>query len=101
LKKTTQLQRDPAEQVAKAVQASDAANGILNHPAFVKAVGDLERSYIDAWRKSPFGAAQQREDAYFMLRALDELQGNLRAAAAAGGVVSFNLRRSISEKAAG
>lgn len=100
MRKPAQHQRPPAEQVAQAVQASDAASSILNHPGFQKAVGDLERSYIDAWRKAPPGAVQQREDAYFMLRALDELRNNLRAAAAAGGVVSFNLRRTIAEKAA-
>ena len=87
--------------MAQAVQASDAANGVLNHPGFLAAADLLERTYMDAWRRTAPTDTAKREDAYYMLRALDELRSNLKAAAAAGGVVTFNLRRTITEKAAG
>jgi hypothetical protein len=93
--------KKPAEvQVQEALDTSVGARGILESTAFNKAFSDLEAQYIATWRKSKPAEQRIREDAYLMLRALDECKASLKAAAAAGGIVSFNLRRSIGNKSA-
>jgi hypothetical protein len=93
--------KKPAEvQIQEALDISVGAKSILESNTFNKAFADLEAQYIATWRKSKPAEMRIREDAYLMLRALDELKGNLKAAASAGGLVSFNLRRSIMNKSA-
>ena len=93
--------KKPAEvQIQEALDTSVGAKTILESAAFNKAFADLQEQYIMAWRNSKPAEGPLREDAYMMLRALDELKGNLKAAAAAGGIVTFNLRRSIASKSA-
>jgi hypothetical protein len=93
--------KKPAEvQIAEALDTSVNAKTVLESAAFQKAFEDLQAQYTLTWRNSKAAEAQLREDAYYMLRALDELKGNLKAAAAAGGIVTFNLRRSITSKSA-
>jgi hypothetical protein len=93
--------KKPAEvQIQEALDTSVGAKSILESNSFNKAFADLEAQYVMVWRKSKPAEQRIREDAYMMLRALDELKANLKSAAAAGGLVSFNLRRSIQTKSA-
>lgn len=93
------MQKPPEVQVQEALEASASASNLLEHPAFRQAVAACEEAYTAAWRNSGPGGQQTREDAWMMLRALDELKANLEAAAAAGKLTSFNLRRSMARGA--
>lgn len=93
--------KKPAEvQVAEALDKSVNAKTVLESAAFQKAFDDLHEQYTLAWRNSKAGESDLREDAYYMIRALNEVKANLKAAAAAGGIVTFNLRRTIQNKSA-
>jgi hypothetical protein len=94
------MKKPPEVQIQEATDTSVGAKTILESAAFQKAFDDLQGQYILTWRNSKPAEAQLREDAYMMLRALDELKANLKSAAAAGGIVTFNLRRSIQSKSA-
>lgn len=88
----------PQQQVQQALDTSTKAKDLLENAAFQEACNRLEQHYVDAWRNSMPHEQQAREDAWMMLRALGKLKDNLKVAAATGSVVSYNLRRTITEK---
>lgn len=93
--------KKPAEvQIQEALDTSVNAKTLLESAAFNKAFDDLQAQYTLTWRNSKPGEEALREDAYYMIRALSEVKANLKSAAAAGGIVTFNLRRSIANKSA-
>lgn len=58
---------------------------------------DLEAEYVRRWRNSEHSQQTTREDAWLMLRALDELRSHLAVKAKGGAVAAFNLRRHLAK----
>jgi hypothetical protein len=83
---------DAQEQLALAGQRAEAARRLLENPTMKEALDSLEKAYIQQFRLSGGSQVEAREDAYFMLRALDELKRHLAATVQGGKVAAFNLR---------
>lgn len=83
---------------AQTERAAEEAKAVLELPAVRQAFAELRLMYMQAWRGSEPGAVEAREDAYLMTRALDQLEGHLKAKVAGGKVVNFNLRGAVAPK---
>jgi hypothetical protein len=85
---------DPLHQLGRAQAAAVEANGLAQQ--LDKPFAAMEAEYIRRWRASK--DINEREDAWLMLRALDEFRGHLLAVAKGGDVAAFNLRKHIAAR---
>lgn len=85
------------ERHGRAQQQAAAASSALDslEPLFV----ELEAEYMRRWRSSKPAEHAEREDAWIMVRALEELRNALSARAKGGQVSAFNLRRHLAMNA--
>lgn len=72
------------------IRAGELAAAMLEEPVLKAAFEELEAEYTDAWRNSGLVDVTRREEAFRMLRALDELRGNLQAKVVNGQIARAN-----------
>ena len=77
----------------QALELGARARGVLNSPAFVHAVQALEEKYSRTWRESGPGQAQEREDAYLALCALDAMTNELTILLDNGEIAAHQVER--------
>jgi hypothetical protein len=87
---------DPLHQLGSAQAAGVEADALLRQ--IQKPLAELEAEYVRRWRTSAYDKPQDREDAWLMLRALEELRTHLSVQAKGGAITAFNLRRSLAAK---
>lgn len=79
----TTFEQEDLYRAAQALNRDRAAQEVLRR---------LQSSYIDKWKTSSPDQSGEREDAYRMMRVIDEFMGELSALAAEPSVTSFNRR---------
>jgi hypothetical protein len=92
-KREAEYKRGLAEQEAQAAKA------VLENPLLVKAFRELAAAYMLVWKGTAPGDVAQREDAWLAIRALEQLEGHLKAKILGGKVVNFNLRGTLAANA--
>lgn len=63
----------PAEIGARSARASE----LLAHPAFADLMSQLERSYIESWRRTAYDDDKTREQMFRRLQALYDIKAQL------------------------
>jgi hypothetical protein len=71
-------------------QLAEGAQRVLDDPAFLQIVKNLEDRYYADWRSTLPEASAKREQIFASLKALDDLVGAIRSKANAVKVTSFN-----------
>lgn len=84
---------DTLTQLGRAQQAAQAATSAIE--ALDPVFQELEAEYLRRWRTTKPAEAAEREDAWMMIRALEELRTALSVKAKGGQVSAFNLRRHL------
>jgi hypothetical protein len=84
--------KDTAAITTAADIAQRHAVAVQDHPGFQAACARLEAHYTNLFRTSEPADKDGREDAFFMLRALDALKQDIASAAVGGAVTHRNLR---------
>jgi len=56
---------------------SDRASELLAHPAFNELMAELERHYIEGWRRTAYDDEKQREQMFRRLQALYDIKAQL------------------------
>lgn len=94
---TDQEARQREAEYKRSVAARDAeqAKALLENPMLAKAFAELSTAYLLAWKATTPDDVSTREDAWMMVRALEQLQGHLKAKTAGGRVAAFNLRGAL------
>lgn len=69
------------------------AKELLEHPLLQEAFRKVEEDCLSKWRNSSLGAAEVREAAYFQLKALDCLRGELNKVVDNGILANADLLR--------
>jgi hypothetical protein len=81
--------------VAEAEQRAIAAQQVLEHPALREAFERLSASYQSAFINSAPHEREDRENAYFRLRALEELRIDLESVVGGGRIMAHNARGTL------
>jgi hypothetical protein len=68
------------------------AKSLITDRAFLEVLRRLESRYSDDWKRSDPDRSIYREHAYHMVRAIDELRGELEALASEPDVAAYNRR---------
>jgi hypothetical protein len=68
------------------------AKAFAGSKAMAEVFGRLEARYIDDWRRTAPDASGDRDAAYYMVRAINDLRNELTALAAEPAVDRFNRR---------
>lgn len=68
------------------------AKAFHGDPLFAELLKRMEQKYMDQWRASPPDRQTDRENAYYMVRAISALSEELSALAAEKKVADFNAR---------
>lgn len=69
-----------------------AAQALKNSIATKALFEALKKNYTDMWMSSDPDDSEARDEAYLMIRAIADLQGQIETLAAAPDVVAFNRR---------
>lgn len=88
--------RQPRE-LQEAVRLGEAAQGLLDNDALQTAFQRVEQRVIAQWRSAD--TVQERERAFALVRALDELQHELQTMVADGRYAAEVVRRSVASDA--
>jgi hypothetical protein len=83
---------------AIAEQEAEAARVLMESPTLQKAFKELAALYTATWRGTAIDEVAKREDAWLMMRALEQVHGHLKAKIAGGNVAAFNLRGALAAK---
>jgi hypothetical protein len=86
---------DARDKVDAAHYKAAHARGLLENDAFRDACASVEAEYLRRWRGTDLSDVEAREDAFFMLRALDDLRQAIEAAARGDKIAAFNSRSSL------
>ncbi len=86
------MDEDARMRADAAAHKAGQARALLENEALKTAFEKLEEKYLNQFRNSAFEEASAREDAWLMLRALNEFRGELSAASKGGAVAAFNMR---------
>jgi hypothetical protein len=89
--RSADVQHGEAERIAAA------ARTVSDNPGLQAAFARLEAHYTAQFRQSEPKDEGGRESAYFMLRALDALRGDIAAAVAGAAVARRNLRSRLTK----
>lgn len=83
---------DAGRILSEAAIAASGAQRLRDDPALQAAFRRLEAAYINQFRTSAPSDKDARKSAFYMLRALDALKGDIDAVMAGGAVAARNLR---------
>lgn len=77
----------------KEQESAMAAKSLLDHPLLQKILRDLREQTISAWHKTRMNATQQRENAYHLMLAIDQLENQLISLVETGELATERLKR--------
>lgn len=79
--------------LSEAVVSGDEARTVLDSPAFQRAYDKVRTTILDGWARTPADGAEERHNAYLMIRLLEELKQHLNVAAQGGEIARKELLR--------
>lgn len=74
-----------AEPPQDVVELANAAQQLLRDPVFRLAMDRLQAGFLDRWRRTTVGNRDERENAYLLFAAVEEIRAELTRMVAAGG----------------